>query len=347
MIDGRFFPYSVNVEITLACNMRCLHCGSTAGRARSDELTGAEFGEIFRGLGELGCHEACLLGGEPFVRKDWYEEARSAVEADIDVLFITNGYNMSRSILEKLGRLGRVDRIGVSIDGADAGVHDRIRGKAGSFERAWRAACMVRDAGFETGIITTVSQINLSELERMKDRIHKQDLTWQIQTAAPQGKRFDRSFILTPKQFYELGRMISTWRSSIPVDDLPVCGSHDLGYFSRTLTRYGELPAWSGCGAGLYTLGIMSDGRVKGCLSQHDDFIEASLRERGIEDIWNDGKLFARNRRFSVDMLEGHCKGCPHGDRCRAGCSNVSYNMTGSTYDNPYCFHRMERDGVA
>ncbi len=346
MIDDEIFPYSVNVELTLACNLRCLHCGSTAGRARRDELSKEEFEKIFRGLGELGCHEVCLLGGEPFVRKDWYEVAGSAIEQDIDVLFITNGFNMSQRILKKLGRLGRVDRIGVSIDGADAGVHDRIRGKAGSFDRAWRAACMIRDAGFETGIITTVSQMNISDLERMKEMIIGQDFTWQIQTAAPQGGRFDRNFIITRKQFYELGTTISRWRNSIPVDDLPVCGSHDLGYFSRTLTRYGELPTWNGCGAGLYTLGIMSDGRVKGCLSQHDDFIEADLRQRSVVDIWKDEKLFARNRKFSVDMLVGHCERCPHGLQCRAGCSNISYNMTGSTYDNPYCFHGIEENGI-
>jgi radical SAM protein with 4Fe4S-binding SPASM domain len=346
MLDEKYFPYSVNIELTLACNLRCLHCGSTAGRARRDELGAAEFRELFRGLAQLGCHEACLLGGEPFIRKDWYEVARSACDEGISVLFITNGYAFDRRVLARMKRLGAVDRVGVSIDGATAEVHERIRGKAGSFERAWRAARMIRDAGFETGIITAVSRINFPQLEQLKDQVCGQNFTWQIQTAAPQGERFDRSMVLSPAQFYELGRMISGWRHSIPVEDLPVCGSHDLGYFSKVLSRYSELPEWHGCGAGLYTLGIMSDGRVKGCLSQHDHFVEAHLRERSVVDIWKDENLFSRNRKFTVDMLEGSCRGCPHGQQCRAGCSNLSYTMTGSTYDNPYCFHAMEEKGM-
>ena len=342
----RFYPYSVNVELTLACNMRCLHCGSTAGRARRDELSAAELARVFRGLAALGCREVCLLGGEPFLRKDWQEVAASACREGLKVLFITNGYAVGPEVVRALRRLGGVDRVGVSLDGPTAEVHERIRGKPGSFERARRAAAMLRDAGFETGVITTLSRINFPHLERMKDMLRGQDLTWQIQTAAPQGKRFDRRFVLSPRQFYEAGRLISSWRATLPVAELPVCGSHDFGYFSRVLRNYGELPDWHGCGAGLYTLGIMSDGRIKGCLCQHEDFVEASVRRRSIEAIWRDRRLFARNRRFDPSMLEGDCAGCPHGPVCRAGCSNLSYVLSGSTYSNPYCFHRLESKGI-
>ena len=346
MVDEKYYPYSVNIELTLACNLRCLHCGSTAGKTRRDELDKAQFRRLFEGLAELGCYEVCLLGGEPFVRKDWYDIAASAIGAGLEILFITNGYNFSPGLLGDLRRLGAVDRIGVSVDGATADVHDRIRGRVGSFDRAWRAAEMIRDAGIETGVISAVSKLNVGQLPQMKDMIYKKNFTWQIQSAAPTGERFDRSCILTPEEFYEVGRMISTWRNAVPVDDLPVCGSHDFGYFSSVLTRYSELPDWNGCGAGLYTLGITSNGGVKGCLSQHDDFLEDNIKQRSIIDIWNDERLFARNRRFSVDLLEGDCKGCPHGETCRAGCSNLSYTMTGCTYNNPYCFYRMETKGI-
>lgn len=346
MVDEKYYPYSVNVELTLACNMRCLHCGSSAGKARRDELTRKEYRDIFRGLAGLGCYEVCLLGGEPFVRKDWYAIAESACDEGIKVLFITNGYNFNGRILEKLRRLGALDRVGVSVDGPTAEVHESIRGRRGSFERAWKAAGMIRDAGIETGIITTVSKMNFKHLERMKDMLLGQDFTWQIQTAAPQGNRFDRNFVISVREFYEVGRMVSRWRNSIPIDELPVCGSHDLGYFSEVLTNYSELPEWNGCGAGLYTLGIMSDGQVKGCLSQNDDFIEDHLRSRGIAEIWNDDNLFPRNRKFNTDLLEGDCRGCPHGEVCRAGCSNLSYNITGSTYNNTYCFYRIEKKGI-
>ena len=39
---GRSHPVHVVWEITLACNLKCAHCGSRAGRARPDEMTTAE-----------------------------------------------------------------------------------------------------------------------------------------------------------------------------------------------------------------------------------------------------------------------------------------------------------------
>src|SRR5262245_6754271 len=51
-------------ELTLRCNLACKHCGSRAGKARSNELTTAEALEVVRQLGELRVREVALIGGE-------------------------------------------------------------------------------------------------------------------------------------------------------------------------------------------------------------------------------------------------------------------------------------------
>lgn len=43
-------PVHVVWEITLACNLKCLHCGSRAGLRRPDELTTAECLEVVDAL---------------------------------------------------------------------------------------------------------------------------------------------------------------------------------------------------------------------------------------------------------------------------------------------------------
>ena len=342
-----WYPYSVNIEVTLACNMRCEHCGSSAGRPRDNELTVEEFGRVFEDLKALGCEEVCLLGGEPFVRPDWFEIAKLADDLDLRIIFITNGYLVDEEIVNKIRSLKNIDRVGVSIDGAGAKTHDGIRRRKGSFERAWKAALMFRDAGIETGVITTVTKRNIKELPDMAKMLVDQDITWQIQMATPEGARFNRDFMLSLEEFYWVAAFISKLRNTLGVRRLPVAGSHDIGYHSQRLTKYAELPYWDGCAAGLYTLGILSDGRVKGCLSMHDDFIEDSVRNRSLIEIWNDPNLFARNRRFSKDMLHGFCRSCPYGETCRAGCANVGYTVTGDTFNNPYCLYRIEQEGMA
>ena len=47
-------PDIVVWEITLKCNLKCLHCGSSAGEIRSDELTTEEAINLCRGLSEIG-----------------------------------------------------------------------------------------------------------------------------------------------------------------------------------------------------------------------------------------------------------------------------------------------------
>ena len=50
-------PVYVVWEITLACNLKCLHCGSRAGHRRARELDTAECIEVIRQLAERGTRE--------------------------------------------------------------------------------------------------------------------------------------------------------------------------------------------------------------------------------------------------------------------------------------------------
>ena len=55
------FPLFVNWELTLACNLRCRHCGSSAGKKRPDELTTDEALAICDQLPALLVQEVDLL----------------------------------------------------------------------------------------------------------------------------------------------------------------------------------------------------------------------------------------------------------------------------------------------
>lgn len=338
--------YSANIELTLKCNMRCIHCGATAGRARDDELTTGEFIRLFGDLAELGCTEVCLLGGEPFLHPQWDALATAVGDLGMKLVMISNGFLVDRALVQKLKSLPNLDRIGVSLDAASPEVHDRIRSRKGAYEKAVRALFLLRDAGFEVGAITTVSKMNLGELEKIKAMLLGQNLSWQIQIASFHGGRFSRDWLISEQEFYAVGSFISACRNSYPVHQLPVAGSHDIGYFSSYLSKYSELPDWKGCGAGIYTVGITSNGLVKGCLALADEFVEDSVRRRRFKEIWQDDALFERNRRFTVDRLEGFCATCSHGAVCRGGCSDQAHSLTGSLYNNPYCFHRLEAERI-
>ena len=60
-----FVPLRCTWEITLACNLRCGHCGSRAGEARPDELTTEEAFTIIDDLAGLGCRHVSLAAASP------------------------------------------------------------------------------------------------------------------------------------------------------------------------------------------------------------------------------------------------------------------------------------------
>jgi MoaA/NifB/PqqE/SkfB family radical SAM enzyme len=69
------------MEITLKCNMRCIHCGSAAGSAREKELSVDECLHVADDLIDLGCSRATFIGGEVFLYDGWEKVARSYLMA--------------------------------------------------------------------------------------------------------------------------------------------------------------------------------------------------------------------------------------------------------------------------
>ena len=70
-------------EITLACNLKCSHCGSRAGTRRVGELTTSECLDVVAQLARMGVREVALIGGEAFLRRDWLEIVKSVRDHEI------------------------------------------------------------------------------------------------------------------------------------------------------------------------------------------------------------------------------------------------------------------------
>jgi radical SAM protein with 4Fe4S-binding SPASM domain len=195
------------------------------------------------------------------------------------------------------------------------------------------------------GAITTMMRENLGELEAMGELLLGRVSAWQIQIADTSGCRFPEGEALTPAEYAAVARFIADQRRLRSLKDLPVAGSHDIGYFSETLADYGTEPQerFRGCPGGLSSVGITSSGGVKACLSLPDELIEGNIRTRTLASIWRDPSSFPRNRRFCLVELEPPCDGCDQGELCRAGCWAMALSSTGSAYGNQHCLRAIER----
>jgi radical SAM protein with 4Fe4S-binding SPASM domain len=322
-------------EFTLACNLRCTHCGSSAGKARDDELATQEAFRACEMLASVGCREVCLMGGEPLLREDFAQVSKCIRQLGMELSIVSNGTLMDRFV-DRISALGP-EVVGISLDGMMES-HESIRGE-GTWDEALKAIDLLRSRGIQTTVITAVSKQNYRDLPRMRELLASRGVNWQLQTAMPFGN-FSRDLALSPEEFYATALFIAKEGLRSPSDRMKIGGAHCYGYFSKVIPR----TTWDGCTAGISTIGLTSDGGVVGCLSMGNDrHIEGNIRERHLKDIWNDERSFPYTRGFSERDLGENCAGCRYGKRCAGGCNSVSLSLTGRFHNDPYCFRAIER----
>ena len=342
MIRKKYVPISVIWEITLACNMNCIHCGSSAGKVRSNELTTQEALDLCEELKELGTGLVTLMGGEPFLRKDWYIIAKRIKELGMDLTFISNGLIIDKKIISQLKEL-KPYAVAISLDGALPETHDSIRGVKGAYNKVLSSLELLKKAGISTSIITTLHKNNVKELPKIRDLILNKKIAWQIQMAGPTG-RFPKDLVLSKEEFYSAAMFISSSRNQYSLKELPIMGAHNFGYHSHILGPIMISPVWKGCQAGITNLGIQSNGGIKACLSMPDAFIEGNVRNNSITEIWDHPNFAAFNRKFKKEDLKNSCKTCKYGKSCKGGCETMSTSLTKKMHGDPYCLYMMEKE---
>jgi radical SAM protein with 4Fe4S-binding SPASM domain len=100
---------------------------------------------------------------------------------------------------------------------------------------------------------------------------------------------------------------------------------------------------WDGCNAGVRGFGLLHNGEILGCTSiRNREYVEGSIRERPLKEIWEDGRAFRWRREITKEKLAGHCGTCKYGGKCPGGCPNTRLTMNGDIYgENRYCSYNV------
>jgi MoaA/NifB/PqqE/SkfB family radical SAM enzyme len=165
-------PQDVVWDITYACPLRCIHCYSESGRRPSRQLGLDDLLRVTDALIELGPVAVVLAGGEPLVVPGLRTVVQRFIGAGIQVHLYTGGWALRPGDAADL--LSLCTSVSVSLDGATAEVHDRVRGRAGSFRRAMQTLTLLDDiardrAGGEPavfGVDATIVRESFGQLDR-------------------------------------------------------------------------------------------------------------------------------------------------------------------------------------
>jgi len=342
----RYVPVHVVWEITLACDLKCLHCGSRAGRRRPGELTTAECLDVVERLARLGTREVSLIGGEAYLRRDWTEIIRAIRSHGMYCAVQTGGRQLTAKRLDAAVRAG-LQGVGVSIDGLEP-LHDRLRGVKGSFRKALATLARARAAGLAISVNTQIGAETMADLPELMDTIIAAGARhWQIQLTVAMGNAADHDdLLLQPYRLYELMPLLARLYSQGVDRGLLMNVGNNIGYFGpyeHVWRGFGdERIHWSGCSAGHTILALEADGTVKGCPSLATaSYAGGNIRAIPLEEIWESSPEIHFGRTRSVDDLWGYCRGCYYADVCRGGCTWTSHSLLGRPGNNPYCHYRV------
>jgi len=324
MKQGLDAPICLTWELTYACNLQCVHCLSSSGTRDPRELTTEQAKAVLDELRDLQVFYINIGGGEPMVRRDFFELLEHAEHCNIGVKFSTNGAFITPENARRLAAMNYLD-IQISLDGANRATNDRVRGE-GSYDIALRAMDNLRDASFGRFKISVVmTRENVSQLDEFKALADSYGAQLRITRLRPAGRGADTWNELHPTAAQQ--RVIYDWLMHHGEDVLTGDSFFHLNAFGDAL------PGLNLCGAGRVVCLIDPLGDVYACpFVIHDEFKAGSvLDDGGFTRVWKSSDLFTSLRE---PESPGACASCGSYDACQGGCMAAKF-FTGLPLDGP------------
>ena len=316
-------PICLTWELTYACNLACVHCLSSSGRRDPREMTTAEAKAFIDELHDLQVFYVNIGGGEPTIRRDFFEIVEYAIARDVGVKFSTNGSRIDSTMARRLASMDYLD-VQISVDGATADVNDAVRG-TGSFAMATAAMEHLADADFGPFKISiVVTRHNVDQLDDFAAMAAGYGAELRVTRLRPAGRGAESWHDLHPTN--EQQRTIYEWLKAHP-DVL-------TGDSFFHLNALGEpLPGLNMCGAGRVVCLVDPIGDVYACpFVMHPEFKGGSVRDPGgFTGVWRTSERFAELRE---PQAAGACASCGMYDACQGGCMATKF-FTGVPLDGP------------
>lgn len=320
-------PREVNLELTHRCNLRCKMCGVwTKGvDPKLKELTPEEYLDLFGQMKDMGVSLVTLAGGEPFIRKDFFEIVKAAKSQGLICNVFTNGTLIRDTDIEKIFR-NRIDKIIVSIDGIGP-VHDSIRGVPASFDKAIRALSDIvekrRSLGAkkpEIDIHMTILRENIGHIFRLSTLCQKLGVNFSFQ---PYSESYEQAVEQT-----SLGGEAIGSRRYLPHNKTLRFSEKDIHqireelvllpvtFYTKLLSsfndedfKYGRMPIKK-CYITRNFMMIDPYGNVFPCTNL-DSYIVGNIRNERLSNIWR-GERYETLRRKLSRHLFPVCVNCCH-----------------------------------
>jgi AdoMet-dependent heme synthase len=331
-------------ETTRRCNLACLHCRAAAGSGPyPGELSTDEGIVLLDSLAGIGQVVVILTGGEPLLREDIFDLAAHGTRLGHRMVMAVNGTLVTPAIAAQLKSVG-IQRVSISIDGATAASHDRLRAVEGAYAGALAGIAACREVGLPFQINTTVTRANRLELPAIHALALKLEASaHHVFVLVPTGRGdLIREELVSPDEYEATLRWLLDRQREGKLFIKPTCAPQYYRLWRQDATARGEkiTPAshgmeamTKGCLGGQGFAFVSYRGDVQPC--GYLELVAGNIRENPFPAIWAGSELFCQLRQ--VDDYHGKCHACQYRKVC-GGCRARAYAMTGDVLgDDPIC----------
>ena len=310
------------------CNLRCKHCyqeGYIPQKADTAlvQLTLEQIRKALITWDITG--RVSVTGGEPFLDTDTLFkilDGLTEIDQVTHIGILTNGTLLTEDLIAQLQQYKKLKEVQVSLDGANANVHDETRG-TGNYDKAIRGLRLLNSAGIPTAIMFTATKINLSDavsVIKLAEEIGVNAISIERYTpfhgqndplalTALETKEIFENVMETKNDFQKQHKMLKI-RTSRPLWNLLSCSCGGV------------------CPVGYSCLTIMHDGTLYPC--RRLPISLGTIQRDGIFKVWYTSPVLRELRQR--DKIE-KCSSCEKNRIC-GGCRAAAF-----AYDGDFMGH--------
>ena len=337
-------------ETTRNCNLACIHCRASATTGpHTGELDTQESFRLLDQITEIGHPIIILTGGEPLLRADIFDIARYGTDKGLRMVMAVNGTLITKAIAQKLASAG-IQRISVSLDGATAESHDRFRKVDGAFEGTLEGIQLIKEAGIEFQINTTITKTNLEEIPKIQQlAIDLGAVAHHIFLLVPTGRgKYIVDKAINAAEYEQTLNWFYDQSQCAPLQLKATCAPHYYRILRQRAREDGKSVSFKTHGLDAVTRGCL--GGIGFCFISHQGIVQpcgyldlncGDVRQNSFADIWNHSEIFSSLRNY--DNLKGKCGYCEYKKVC-GGCRARAHEATGDYLtEEPLCEYQPRR----
>jgi radical SAM protein with 4Fe4S-binding SPASM domain len=297
---SRAAPMSALLELTFVCNHACSFCYNCPTGQK--EMNTAEVLDALRKLAEFNVLYLTLSGGEPMVRKDFFEIAGAARNLGFALRIYTNAYLIDEPTAKKIKEIANPLEMEISIHGAKPETHEKLTCVPGSWQRVVNAAKFLRSQNIKVNLkcpVTRDNQWEVLDLQRLADEVGAHIIFDPVITPRDDGDK-DPLSLMASDEFLE-----KFWTSD----------EYERARKEPVPQPRNDGPGEAVCGTGRGSLAIDPYGNIYPCVQWRRK--AGNIKElASLKDMWHTSPVLIEVRKTAVEIAQKVLKEAKNGGQC-------------------------------